>query len=141
MTLSWLFFAIALLTGMLITVQTGSNARLKEAFGEALPAVIASSCLGVILAHRDDAHDQDSLAVASLDTRGGSSCRLSTPSARSELHTRAWRLARGARDPRLERSAREVDLRGTTRSDNRRGIVKSTRRGPLTRAVGRGERP
>jgi len=32
-----------------LTVQTGSNARLKEAFGEALPAVIVSSSLGVIL--------------------------------------------------------------------------------------------
>jgi bacterial/archaeal transporter family-2 protein len=46
---SWLFFAVALLVGALITVQTGSNARLKEAFGEALPAVIVSSSLGVIL--------------------------------------------------------------------------------------------
>jgi transporter family-2 protein len=49
MTLSWLFFAIALLAGTLITVQTGSNARLKEAFGDALPAVIVSSSFGVIL--------------------------------------------------------------------------------------------
>jgi bacterial/archaeal transporter family-2 protein len=49
MNLSWLFFAVALLVGALITVQTGSNARLKEAFGEALPAVIVSSSLGVIL--------------------------------------------------------------------------------------------
>jgi uncharacterized membrane protein YdcZ (DUF606 family) len=32
-----------------LTVQTGSNARLKEAFGEALPAVILSSSLRVIL--------------------------------------------------------------------------------------------
>ena len=46
---SWLFFAVAFLVGALITVQTGSNARLKEAFGEALPAVIVSSSLGVIL--------------------------------------------------------------------------------------------
>jgi transporter family-2 protein len=49
MNLLWLFFAIAFLVGALITVQTGSNARPKEAFGEALPAVIVSSSLGVIL--------------------------------------------------------------------------------------------
>jgi transporter family-2 protein len=49
MNLSWLFFAVALLVGALITVQIGSNARLKEAFGEALPAVIITSSLGVIL--------------------------------------------------------------------------------------------
>ena len=46
---SWLLAAVALLIGALITVQTGSNARLKEAFGEALPAVIVSSSLGIIL--------------------------------------------------------------------------------------------
>jgi transporter family-2 protein len=49
MSFSWLFFAVALLVGALITVQIGSNARLKEALGEALPAVIVSSSLGVIL--------------------------------------------------------------------------------------------
>ena len=49
MNVPWLFFAAALLAGTLITVQTGSNARLKEAFGEALPAVIISSSLGIIL--------------------------------------------------------------------------------------------
>ena len=49
MNLPWLFFAVALLAGTLITVQTGSNARLKEAFGEALPAVIVSSSFGIIL--------------------------------------------------------------------------------------------
>jgi bacterial/archaeal transporter family-2 protein len=49
MNVSWLFVAGALLVGALITVQTGSNARLKEAFGEALPAVILSSSLGIIL--------------------------------------------------------------------------------------------
>lgn len=49
MNLPWLFFAAALLAGTLITMQTGSNARLKEAFGEALPAVIVSSALGIIL--------------------------------------------------------------------------------------------
>ena len=49
MNASWLFFAVALLAGTLITVQIGSNARLKEAFGEALPAIIVSSALGIIL--------------------------------------------------------------------------------------------
>ena len=49
MNLSWLFFAVAFLVGALIPVQTGTNARLKEAFGEALPAVIVSSSLGIIL--------------------------------------------------------------------------------------------
>jgi bacterial/archaeal transporter family-2 protein len=49
MNLSWLLVALALLVGALITVQTGSNARLKEALGETLPAVIVSSSLGVIL--------------------------------------------------------------------------------------------
>ena len=46
---SWLLAAVALLIGALITVQTGTNARLKEAFGEALPAVIVSSSVGIIL--------------------------------------------------------------------------------------------
>jgi uncharacterized membrane protein YdcZ (DUF606 family) len=46
MNLSWVFFALALLVGALITMQTGSNARLKEAFGETLSAVIISSSLG-----------------------------------------------------------------------------------------------
>jgi len=45
----WLFYAVALFVGALITVQIGSNARLKESFGEALPAVIVSSSLGVML--------------------------------------------------------------------------------------------
>ena len=49
MNFPWLFFALALLAGTLITVQTGSNARLKEAFGEALPAVIVSSSIGIVL--------------------------------------------------------------------------------------------
>lgn len=44
-----LFFAIALLIGAFITVQTGSNARLKEAFGEAVPALIVTSSLGVLI--------------------------------------------------------------------------------------------
>jgi uncharacterized membrane protein YdcZ (DUF606 family) len=46
---SWLLAAVALLIGALIAVQTGSNARLKEAFGEPLPAVIVSSSVGIIL--------------------------------------------------------------------------------------------
>jgi transporter family-2 protein len=49
MNLPWLFFAIALLAGTLITLQIGSNARLKEAFGEAIPAIIVSSALGIVL--------------------------------------------------------------------------------------------
>jgi len=49
MNLSWLFFAVAFLVGALIPLQTGTNARLKEAFGEALPAVIVSSSIGIIL--------------------------------------------------------------------------------------------
>jgi transporter family-2 protein len=44
-----LSLVVALVAGALVTVQTGSNARLKEAFGEALPAVVASSMLGVVL--------------------------------------------------------------------------------------------
>jgi len=44
-----LSLAIAFLVGTLITVQVGANTRLKEAFGEALPAVIVSSSLGVLI--------------------------------------------------------------------------------------------
>jgi bacterial/archaeal transporter family-2 protein len=44
-----LFLAVAFLVGALITVQVGANTRLKEAFGEALPAVIVSSALGVLI--------------------------------------------------------------------------------------------
>ena len=44
---SWAFFAIAFLAGAVITVQIGANTRLKDAFGEAIPAVILSSSLGV----------------------------------------------------------------------------------------------
>ena len=39
----------AFLAGALITVQTGSNARLKEALGSPLPAVVVSSLLGIVL--------------------------------------------------------------------------------------------
>ena len=44
-----LALAAALIAGALVTVQTGSNARLKEALGEALPAVVVSSLLGIVL--------------------------------------------------------------------------------------------
>ena len=44
-----LLFAIAFLVGALVTVQIAANTRLKEAFGEALPAVIISSSLGVLI--------------------------------------------------------------------------------------------
>ena len=44
-----LFLAIAFLVGALITVQVGANTRLKEAFGEVLPAVIISSSVGVLI--------------------------------------------------------------------------------------------
>jgi transporter family-2 protein len=40
---------IALIAGALITVQTGSNARLKEALGQPLPAVVVSSLIGIVL--------------------------------------------------------------------------------------------
>jgi transporter family-2 protein len=42
-----LALAAAFLVGALITVQTGSNTRLKEALGSPLPAVIVSSLLGI----------------------------------------------------------------------------------------------
>jgi transporter family-2 protein len=44
-----LLLAVAFLVGALITVQVGTNTRLKEAFGEAMPAVIGSSMLGVAI--------------------------------------------------------------------------------------------
>jgi bacterial/archaeal transporter family-2 protein len=44
-----LSLVVALVAGALVTVQTGSNARLKEALGEALPAVVVSSLVGVVL--------------------------------------------------------------------------------------------
>jgi transporter family-2 protein len=40
---------VALVAGAFITLQTGSNARLKEALGHPLPAVVISSFIGVIL--------------------------------------------------------------------------------------------
>jgi transporter family-2 protein len=39
----------ALLAGALITIQTGSNTRLKEALGHPLPAIVVSSLVGVVL--------------------------------------------------------------------------------------------
>jgi transporter family-2 protein len=44
-----LYFLIALVAGALITVQTGSNARLKDALGHPLPAVVVSSLIGIVL--------------------------------------------------------------------------------------------
>jgi transporter family-2 protein len=44
-----LSLVVALLAGALITVQTGSNARLKDAFGHPLPAVVVSSLIGIVL--------------------------------------------------------------------------------------------
>jgi transporter family-2 protein len=44
-----LYLLIALLAGALVTVQTGSNARLKEAIGHPLPAVVISSLVGIVL--------------------------------------------------------------------------------------------
>ena len=42
-----LYLVAAFVAGAFVTVQTGSNARLKEALGEPVPAVIVSSALGV----------------------------------------------------------------------------------------------
>jgi bacterial/archaeal transporter family-2 protein len=44
-----LAFLLACGAGALVTLQIGSNAKLKEAVGGALPAVIVSSALGVVL--------------------------------------------------------------------------------------------
>jgi uncharacterized membrane protein YdcZ (DUF606 family) len=41
------YLAAAVVAGALITLQTGSNARLKEALGDAIPAAIISSALGI----------------------------------------------------------------------------------------------
>ena len=43
------FLGFALIAGAFVAIQTGSNARLKEVFGHALPAVIASSLVGIVL--------------------------------------------------------------------------------------------
>ena len=39
----------ALVAGALITLQTGSNARLKDAFGNAMPAIVVSSLIGIVV--------------------------------------------------------------------------------------------
>jgi len=44
-----LLLALAFGVGAVITMQVGANTRLKEAFGEAMPAVIISSMLGVVI--------------------------------------------------------------------------------------------
>ncbi len=41
------YLAAAVVAGALVTLQTGSNTRLKEALGEPIPAVIVSSALGI----------------------------------------------------------------------------------------------
>src|SRR5438874_11805768 len=49
LTMIALYVVVALLAGALVTLQTGSNARLKDAFGQAIPAVVVSSVIGVLL--------------------------------------------------------------------------------------------
>jgi bacterial/archaeal transporter family-2 protein len=44
-----LAFVASFVAGALVTLQIGSNAKLKEALGGPLPAIIASSSLGVAL--------------------------------------------------------------------------------------------
>jgi transporter family-2 protein len=44
-----LYLLIALAAGAFITLQTGSNTRLKEALGHPLPAVVVSSLIGIVL--------------------------------------------------------------------------------------------
>src|SRR5688500_18757287 len=44
-----LSFLLAFLAGALVTLQVGSNAKLKEALGGAMPAVVVSSTLGIVL--------------------------------------------------------------------------------------------
>jgi len=46
---TWFLLAIAFGVGALITMQVATNTRLKEAFGEAVPAVIVSSLIGVLI--------------------------------------------------------------------------------------------
>jgi bacterial/archaeal transporter family-2 protein len=40
---------VALFAGAFVTLQTGSNARLKEALGQPLHAVVISSLIGIVL--------------------------------------------------------------------------------------------
>lgn len=43
----WILFAVAFAIGGFVTLQTGSNTRLKETLGEPLTALILSSSIGV----------------------------------------------------------------------------------------------
>lgn len=43
----WLLFVMAFAVGGFVTVQTGSNTRLKETLGEPFVALILSSSIGV----------------------------------------------------------------------------------------------
>lgn len=45
--MTWLLFVVAFAIGGFVTLQTGSNTRLKEALGEPLVALILSSSIGV----------------------------------------------------------------------------------------------
>ena len=45
--MNWLLFAVAFAIGGFVTLQTGSNTRLKETLGEPLTALIFSSSIGV----------------------------------------------------------------------------------------------
>jgi len=47
--MSLLAFLFAFGAGALVTLQIGSNAKLRDAMGGALPALIVSSALGVVL--------------------------------------------------------------------------------------------
>jgi transporter family-2 protein len=49
MLMTIVVLAVAFLAGALVTMQIGSNARLRDALGHALPAVIVSSTLGIVL--------------------------------------------------------------------------------------------
>jgi bacterial/archaeal transporter family-2 protein len=47
--MSLLSLVLAFLAGALVTLQVGSNAKLKEALGGAMPAIVVSSALGIVL--------------------------------------------------------------------------------------------
>lgn len=49
MPMTAFYLGFALIAGAFVAMQTGSNARLKEVFGHAVPAVIASSLIGIVL--------------------------------------------------------------------------------------------
>jgi transporter family-2 protein len=42
-------FLLAFAAGALVTLQIGTTAKLKDAFGETLPAIIVSSIVGVVI--------------------------------------------------------------------------------------------